>query len=194
MYPLHPLLKGGETSPKDTLTNREVTLLTLLEGLTLELQSKPHPYSMFPLCPQPTYPQDQGIISFLQEHNQEEKDTGMTPMNSTQVSSPISPFPVEGIELLERIHSLRLMCPKHSESLSISKVLDLEKTFRGYSYPWLTTLLMRDLALAYNPSMRNRKDLPYMVMSILPCTSAILYPETWDFIMQVLMQPLVGYL
>ena len=82
----------------------------------------------------------------------------------------------------------------HPEGLQASQILDMEKTFREYPYPWLTTLLMREVVQQYCPLKENRKDMPSMATLMIPSIKSILYQETWDFIMLVLMPALVDYL
>ena len=176
-------------------------LLTQLADTTLQPNSSKSPYKMSQTLHTPTFSLPQELLLKPEAITLYRDQQGLLEEGETQemVEPPIQvskyyPYPEKGIELLEMIHSLRLLYPFHTEGLGVSQILELEKTFRHHPYPWTTTLLMREVVQAYNPLMENRKDLPYMVTSMLPSIKAILYQETWDFIMLALMPALVGYL
>jgi hypothetical protein len=125
-----------------------------------------------------------------------ETQGNLTSHSWIQVSHPLDSLSLGEGELLDRIHSLRLLNPESQESLSISGLLDLEKMFRVYPYPWIFALMMRDLVQAYDPlsALRDQRDMPSMVTSTMPCIYSTQFQGTWDFTMQLLMLVLVGHL
>ncbi len=183
---LYPQAHPGEQSllKQEQPTVQEVdSMLTHLAGLTLQQDSKV-PSNMQPLSPTPVFSQPQESlqqqqdIPYLQgqEHTQKEgENIGYT--LPIQVRHHY-PFPIQGEELLEKVHSLRLLYPMHPEGLQASQILDMEKTFREYPYPWLTTLLMREVVQQYCPLKENRKDMPSMATLMIPSIKSILYQET----------------
>ena len=196
--------KGQVSNPPEKgsgIPLSEKQLLTLLEGLSLKKDS---------MDQAPQYPQTQalsqeaagpfnpkGTTLFHQGCNSlQAAEVPHMFTSRTQVSHLESHLPLQGPELLEKLHSLRLLNPDSSEDLSISEILDLEKAFRGYPYPWIFSLQMRDLALAYNPKLqiKGQGNLPDFLESMLPCVKPTQFQGTWDFIMLLLMPVMVGHL
>jgi hypothetical protein len=205
-------MTGSDSSSSERtslLTELENNLLTLLEGLSIHQADPP------PLPPQKTSRQMEYQIPHLTDSNSQahpfglqsstlfhqgegslETQGNLTSHNRIQVSHPLDSLSLGEGELLDKIHSLRLLNPDSQESLSISGLLDLEKMFRVYPYPWIFTLMMRDLAQAYDPlsTLRDQKGTPSMVTSTMPCVYSTQFQGTWDFTMQLLMPVLVGHL
>ena len=207
---LFPLHKEGGMKPlkrEPVVQHQQEMMLTQLVDLTLQHKSRvPSPmqaHSPTPVCCQPTVSLlEQEVMEHhqgTQDHQQDQEtihigeDKTAVQEHHTMVSRYF-PYTGEGMDLLEKVHSLRLLNPLHPEGLTVSQILDLEKTFRCHQYPFITVLLMREVVQAYTPLKENRKDLPYMVTFMMPSIKAIHFQETWDFIMLVLMPALVAYL
>ena len=203
LFPLGKEKGMRQLKKEPAVQHQEEMMLTQLADLTLQHKSKA-PSQMQVHSPVPLYchPTQSLLGQEVMEHldhqdqpeasHQEEEGT-VVQEHHTKVSK-YYPYTGEGIDLLEKVHSLRLLNPLHPEGLTVTQILELERTFRCHQYPLATVLLMREVVQAYTPHLENRKDLPYMVTSMMPSIKAILYQETWDFIALVLMPALVASL